>query len=278
MKEIKVGTCGYWMDDWVGPVYPKGIKSTNALVYYEKQLGFDVVEVDSSYYTLMSTKVFENMSKKTSDKFEFIVKAYRGITHDPFDERLGGQKSSLQKVKEDTDKFLYSISPLVETGKLTAVLLQFPVFFLPSQQTKDYILLIKEWLSGVKLVIEFRNNKWCQYQTFEFLKTNNLAYCIVDEPKLPRLMPFVNIVTSDIAYFRLHGRNKNWFNTSTEERYNYLYSDDEIKEFIPEIDKMTSQARKTYILFNNCNAGAAVRNAITLKQMLGLTKDKPTLF
>jgi uncharacterized protein YecE (DUF72 family) len=97
-----------------------------------------------------------------------------------------------------------------------------------------------------------------------------MGCCVVDEPKLPRLMPFEPRRTSDIAYFRFHGRNQNWFNASREERYNYLYSADELDEFVPPLRSVSAGAKTTYTFFNNCHAGAAARNALMMKQMLGL--------
>ena len=88
-------------------------------------------------------------------------------------------------------------------------------------------------------------------------------------------MPFVNEVTSDIGYLRFHGRNTNWFNAPTSERYNYLYSNEELKGFIPEIEKMEKNSERAYIYFNNCHAGKAVRNAQTLKDKLGLSVGRP---
>ena len=251
-------------------VYPRGIKPTEALSYYERELGFDCVEINSTYYTLVSDKSFAGMEKKTGPDFEFVVKGYRGITHDPFDGRLGGKKPSLKTALENIDKFRYSLGPLKEKGKLGGALLQFPVFFEPSAGSKQYLLDCKERFGEVPLIIEFRNSAWSNSETFGFLKSNGLGYCAVDEPKLSRLMPFVNEVTSDIAYLRLHGRNPNWFNAPMEERYNYLYSDSELESFIPEIKKMGSSAKKTFVFFNNCHSGSAVKNARRLKELLGL--------
>jgi len=130
----------------------------------------------------------------------------------------------------------------------------------------------------VPLAIEFRNRQWSVHETFEFLSKNKIANCVVDEPKLPRLMPFVNETTSDISYIRLHGRNKNWFNTTREERYDYLYNDDELSEFIPEIKKAEKGSKKTYVYFNNCHAGSAIKNALKLKKMLGFDTRAGKLF
>lgn len=270
---IKIGTSGFSFKDWYGTVYPEKLQPRNTLNYYEQELKFDCVEINSTYYTLLSDKSFQGMEEKTGPGFEFVVKGYRGITHDPFDTRLGEKMPSLEKAFEDTDKFIYSIGPLNKKNKLGAVLLQFPFFFEPADKTKDYIISCREKFSEIPLVIEFRNRKWAGSETISFLKENNLGYCAVDEPKLPGLMPFINEVTSDTGYVRLHGRNQNWFNAPVEERYNYSYSDSELKEFIPEINKINSKAKKTYVFFNNCHAGSAARNARKLKELLGLTTN-----
>lgn len=275
---IKIGTSGYSFPDWRGTIYPKSLQPRDSLVYYEQDLGFDCVEINSTYYNLLSANVFENMANKTGKGFEFTVKGYKGFTHDPFDSRLAEKKPAKEKALEDMDKFNYSIKPLKEKSKLGAVLLQFPVFFCPSDETKEYILICKDKFKDIPLVIEFRNHLWSKTETFDFLRQNNLGYCIVDEPQLPRLMPFVNEVTSDIGYFRLHGRNPNWFNAPIQERYNYLYSDKELKSFISEVKKMSETSKNTYVMFNNCHAGSAAKNALTLKKNLNIKTEKRTLF
>ena len=267
---IKIGTSGFSFRDWAGTVYPKGIKPADALTYYERELGFNCVEINATYYALVSDKSFSGMEKKTGPAFEFVVKGYRGITHDPFDSRLGSKKPSQKDASENIDKFCYSLGPLREKGKLGGVLLQFPVFFVPGVPAYEYLHQCKEKFMDVPLVIEFRNNNWANPETFGFLKTCGLGYCVVDEPELPRLMPFMNEVTSDTAYLRLHGRNPNWFNAPLEIRYDYLYSDSELESFLPELAKMDSSAKKTFTFFNNCHAGSAVKNALRLKELLGL--------
>jgi uncharacterized protein YecE (DUF72 family) len=273
---IRIGTSGFSFPDWLGTVYPAKLQPKNTLQYYQDEYGFDTVEINSTYYTLMSDKSFIGMEKKTGPGFEFVVKAYKGITHDPFDSRLGAAKPGFDTTKETAEKFVYSIQPLKEKNKLGAVLLQFPVFFSYSEESKEYMLSCRDWFEGIPLVIEFRNKSWAKDESFEFLQQNELAYCVVDEPKLDRLMPFINKVTSpSIAYLRLHGRNNNWFNVPAAERYNYLYSDTELKSFIPEIEKMAKSAKKTYIFFNNCHTGSALKNAMKLKELIGLIINRP---
>ncbi len=110
------------------------------------------------------------------------------------------------------------------------------------------------------------------------MEENGLGYCCVDEPDLPRLVPFVPRVTSSVAYFRFHGRNVNWFNVPASERYNYLYSDEELKPFVPVIEAANEASKVAYVFFNNCHGGSAARNARRMKDLLGLVDealDKP---
>ncbi|MCX7698392.1 MAG: DUF72 domain-containing protein, partial [Candidatus Goldbacteria bacterium] len=246
MQNIKIGTSGFSFPDWRNNIYPAGLPQKDELRYYANELKFNCLEVNVTYYTIIKEKSAEAMSEKTNNDFEFVVKGYKGFTHDPFDDRLD-KKPDQEKIKEYIEKFKSSIKPFIKANKFGCVLLQFPVFFYPSQKSEDYILYCKKMFGDVKIVVEFRNSGWAKQRTFDFLQYNNLGYCVVDEPKLPKLMPFINKVTSDIAYLRFHGRNKNWFNAPTSERYNYLYTDDELKEFLPEIRKMASSGAKTYI-------------------------------
>jgi uncharacterized protein YecE (DUF72 family) len=268
---IKVGTSGFSFKDWRGVVYAKNIQPKDALFAYQ-ELGFNCVEINSTYYALVSEKSFSGMEAKTKSGFEFTVKAYKGITHDPFDNRLGNKKPNIDSAREDLKKFIYSIQPLKDKKKLGAVLLQFPVFFYSNEENKEYLSESKKAFKDIPVVAEFRNISWAKPENFEFLRQNDIASCSVDEPKLPRLMPFINEVTSSVGYIRLHGRNPNWFNASLAERYNYLYSDKELKEFVPEIKKTNLKASKTFVFFNNCHAGHAAKNALSLLKMLKETR------
>ncbi len=276
---IRIGTSGFSFPDWKGPVYPTDLSSGRMLPYYASELGFDTVEINSTYYRIPQPENMRAMAKKIPENFEFVLKGFRGMTHDPFDNRLK-IKPMQEEIEGYFHEFNEALEPIKEEGKLGAVLLQYPVFFFPSHENKEYILKSKEMLENVPVVIEFRNKGWAKPQTFQFLKENGLGNCTVDEPKLPKLMPFVNEVTSNIGDLRLHGRNTNWFNSPRSERYNYLYTDEELMEFIPEIEKMEQNSEKTYVFFNNCHVGKALRNAQTLKDKLGLSvrRQKEDLF
>ena len=104
---IRIGTSGFSFKDWVGTVYPDGFNLKDALVYYQDKLGFDCVEINSTYYTLIPDRVAAGWANKTAENFEFLVKAYRGVTHDPFDARLGPEKPGVEKAYEDIERSVF---------------------------------------------------------------------------------------------------------------------------------------------------------------------------
>ena len=264
---IRVGTSGFSFDDWLGRAYPVGLAKAKMLEYYESVLGFDTVELNFTYYAMPVPKTLASMVGRTSPDFCFVVRSHKDMTHDIWqddDRRVLKDTAGVFKAFRD------GIGPLVDSGRLGCVLVQFPVFFYPVSQNFDYMRRMPALMPGVSIVVEFRNRAWLRPDAFRLLEENGMGCCVVDEPKIPRLMPFEPRRTSDVAYFRFHGRNQNWFNASREERYNYLYSADELGEFLPSLRSISAGAKTTYTFFNNCHAGAAARNALMMKQMLGL--------
>lgn len=234
------------------------------LSFYENELGFRALEINFTYYTLPSQKSFEAMSKKTSKEFEFVVKSFKGMTHEIRDKETGAMVDNQETFK----KFRYSLLPLIEDGKLACVLAQFPFGFFPNRENFTYLERFKAEMSDIPLVYEFRNQAWLKEQTFQFLERNGIGFCIVDEPKLQKLMPYLSRATSEIGYFRFHGRNPNWFNVPISVRYDYLYKDGELKEFIPDIKDISQRTAKTLVFFNNCYAGSAAKNAVQMARLL----------
>lgn len=261
---IKIGTSGFSFPDWKGTIYPAGIKEREMLSFYEKELGFGAVEVNFTYYALPSPKSFSSMLKKTSKEFEFVVKAFKGLTHEIRNRDTG----LMIDHQEIFNQFKYSLAPLIEEGKLACVLAQFPYGFFPNKENFDYLEKFRMEMFQIPLVFEFRNQTWLREGTFQFLERNEIGFCIVDEPKLPKLMPYLPRVTSEIGYFRFHGRNPNWFNVPASVRYDYLYSEGELKEFIPDIRDISMKTAKTLLFFNNCHAGSAAKNAAQMAKLL----------
>ncbi len=233
------------------------------LYYYENEIGFNAVEINYTYYRQPTARSMANMVRNTHRDFQFTVKAYREMTHDILDDN--------NRIRDNRDifkDFLAGIEPLVVNKRLGCVLAQFPVMFDRNPHNLDYMAEFKRRMGPVPVVIEFRNSSWVTPEVFGFLRSQDLGYCIVDEPKLPRLMPFVEEITSNIAYLRLHGRNPHWFNAPVAERYNYIYTEDELRGFVPKIREISSKAGATFVFFNNCHGGKAAKNALKMMELL----------
>jgi uncharacterized protein YecE (DUF72 family) len=262
MGTIRLGTSGYSFQDWKGTVYPATIKDSQMFSYYVDQFRFNTVEMNYTYYRQPSAKSMETLAKKSPEDFDFTVKLYGGITHEPW------KNSPPTRIDNQLcEQFLEGIKPLRESGKLGCILAQFPASLHRSPEAWEYLLSLPEALGGVPLVYEFRNKTWASEETVGKLRHAGIGHCAVDEPQIGPLMPLNPAVTSDIAYLRLHGRNQKWFKDPTQ-RYDYLYSDEELKSFLPIMEDMSNQSRTVYIAFNNCHAGSAVRNAKMMAALL----------
>lgn len=255
MENIYIGTSGFSFTDWVGEVYPKDIKAHEMLNFYEENLGFKTLEINYTYYTLPSKRTMDSFYKRTSREFTFVVKAYKGLTHE--------RDESMEKT---IGIFKDGIYPLNE--KLKGVLFQFPYNFYPTEENIKFLESLRHAFGEFNIVVEFRNVKWLKERYIEILRKEGLNLCIVDEPKIKGLMPFYPVLTSNIGYFRFHGRNERWFNVPSTVRYDYLYTDEELKSFIPPIKNIAKNALYTFVYFNNCHLGKAVKNALRLKEML----------
>ena len=258
---IHIGTAGYSYPDWVGPVYPEGIKKGEMLEYYAREFGF--TEINSTYYGMPNKYMMWNLVKKTPDGFQFIVKAHRSMTHD----RSAGQK--------DYADFMEAVRPLAEAGRLGGVLAQFPFSFHCNRANREYLKWFAGHLGEIPAAIEFRNQEWLSGNTLSFLRDEGLAYVSVDEPDLKGLVRPVAALTSRVGYVRFHGRNSaNWYHhKESYERYNYLYSKEELAEWIPKIIKMAEKAEQVFVSLNNHYQGQAVRNARMVREMLSGVPD-----
>jgi uncharacterized protein YecE (DUF72 family) len=255
--EVLVGTSGYSFDDWIGNFYPLGIRKGDMLREYSKH--FAGVEVNSTYYRIPHPAVLRRMEEKTPDGFEFVIKANQAMTH----------KGSREKAVYDS--FRQALEPIIDAGKFAGIIAQFPWGFKRTPDNEEHLEFLKDRLGDYPLFVEFRNSGWTTEEVFEALESLGIGYCSVDEPRLKGLVPPVARATTDIGYVRLHGRNaKNWWGGGGD-RYDYLYSENELKEWLAKIRSMSQKARKTYVFFNNCHAGQAARNANLMKELLRLT-------
>jgi uncharacterized protein YecE (DUF72 family) len=278
--DVRIGTCGYSFPDWKGTVYPPNLRPSLYLVYYARTLGFGAVELDSSFYHMPSAALMEALMQKTQPGFLLTVKAHRSMTHEiwrvtrpaaqgrpAFPDVSSGLKNAVE-LAPAFQAFWEAVATTHELGRLGTVVLQYPPWFRDTPENRKFLLTTRDLLPRLPLSIEFRDRSWHEGDALTFLRQEHLGYIAVDEPRLRNLVPLVPAVTSDVAYLRLHGRNLNWFGASREERYDYLYSREELEGLLPAIRDMAAKAPFMFIMTNNCHRGQAVRNAKDLQSML----------
>jgi uncharacterized protein YecE (DUF72 family) len=270
-EKLFIGTSGFQFEDWVGPVYPADLPKDARLYYYWKTLGFNALELNYTYYRLPSARTSLGLLKKVGPEFTFVVRSHREMTHeiwaDPWRERLKDNRLLFEDFKK-------GLEPLHRSGQLGCLLLQFPTFFLPTRENLRYLRYCAGQLAGYPLAVEFRHRAWDRDRAFSFLASLGLGTCVVDEPPLPPLMPLRVEVTAEVAYLRLHGRNRRWFNASREERYHYNYSPEELNQLLPAARRLLEQADRVFIFFNNCHGGWAVKNAREFKKLLARKEER----
>lgn len=254
-----VGTCGYSYTDWKGPFYPEKIKPAEMLPYYARHFGS--VEIDATYYRVLSAKTFASMANRTPEAFRFSVKLPGSVTHVPQNE----------DVHSDAAAWREGVEPLIAAGKFACGLAQFPYGFKPEPRNREYLRALRDAMHDVPLVMEFRNREWQTDETLQLLRDLGVGWTNVDEPQFKGLLRPGADVTSRIAYVRLHGRNyERWWSGDNATRYEYLYS---AEELVPWTDRVVDLAahpevREVYVYFNNHRRGNAARNAEMLEEML----------
>lgn len=296
MGDILIGTCS-WTDPTLiksGRFYPEWAKSAEGrLQFYASQ--FNIVEVDSSYYALPNEKTSRLWVERTAGHFIFDIKAFRLFTQHPtplsalpkdLREQLPAdikEKASVylgnmspELVNELWGRFESALLPLDSAGKLGTVLFQFPPWFYPGHEQRQHILACKERLPQYRIAVEFRHNSWVneknRERTLDFLRYNHLPFVCVDEPQgFKSSVPPMAEATADTGLVRFHGRNKEMWERkgiSAVERFNYLYNESELGEWVPRIKELAQKTRQLHVLFNNCYADKAVVNARQIGYML----------
>lgn len=257
--KLRIGASGYSYPDWTGAFYPKGLPQRDFLKYYASR--FPVVEVNATYYRIPPARSFEIMATRTPPHFVFVVKGHQDMTH----------KRSRDRAVYSA--FLEAIRPLEVAGKFDGVLLQFPFAFHNDASERDHLAFLREALPGMRVWVEFRHESWAKKSVMEYLRSLSLGYCSVDEPRLPGLMPPVAVATTDSGYVRFHGRNAaTWWNGG-HRRYDWEYSEAELNEWLDRIRQLASETDRTYVFFNNCYMGRAVKSARLLRRLLGLETE-----
>lgn len=289
---LRVGTSGWsyptGRGTWNGLFYPPG-RSKRAgtadfdeLRYYAGH--FDTVEVNSSFYGTPRPEVTRGWASRTPAGFEFSVKLYQKFTHPKMfkDAALKAAPGSTgrlldllaQVTQSDIDEFRAGLEPLASAGKLGALLAQFPPSFKATPESRDYLSALLRAFADYRVAVELRHKTWSDElaDTLALLNAHHAAFVQIDEPKF-RLSIRQNYLpnVTGFYYMRLHGRNtQNWWRpAATEDRYDYLYSAEELREFSDVAGAAQALVRKSYLYANNHFASKSVVNAVMLKAQLG---------
>ncbi len=302
---IRVGVCS-WADAALiedGSFYPKKSMTAEARLRWYARF-FDTVEINSSYYAIPAARNAVRWAERTPPGFVFNVKAYSLMTGHhvrrealpaelqlllPRHPRLTrrGEVQAASFPPEALDQafrlFREAITPLAEAGKLGYVLFQLAPWIRYDQARLDYLRTLPARLPGFTIAVEFRDRSWLPEhvdETLGALRSAGLAHVIVDAPATPNAVPYVAQVTAPTAIFRLHGRNaEGWLrqlrgeDPAVREKYDYLYSEDELRALTPDVESAATEAERVFISFNNNNRAFPVQNALMMKRLLGRTEE-----
>jgi uncharacterized protein YecE (DUF72 family) len=270
--------------------YPPAAKTAESRLRFYAQ-HFNTVEVDSTYYALPSERNAALWAQRTPETFRFNIKAFALLTQHPAETRalpqaLKGMLSadllhqarlthpSHEVLQLSFEMFRGALQPLREARKLACVLLQFPPWFTARTEHEAYIDFCRIQLPDDQLAIEFRHPSWFDgghgSRTLDFLRARQLSLVNIDAPQAPSIVRTPWITTTEVAYVRFHGRNRQaWFQHrgTAADRFKYLYSDAELHECAARVRQL-GPARVTYAIFNNCYADYGVRNAMSFQRLL----------
>jgi uncharacterized protein YecE (DUF72 family) len=260
-RKIRVGPAGWSYKDWNGIVYPAKPGSKFDPLSYVANF-FDTIEINSSFYRPPAASSSKSWARRVAHNpnFKFTAKLYQRFTHDR------GEATD-----DDEKAFRGGIDPLAEAGKLGALLLQFPWSFKNTESENDYLSRLLDRFKDYPLVVEVRHASWNEPAVYQSFERRGVGFCNIDQPLFKRSIKPSAQTTSRVGYIRLHGRNyENWFRETAapHDRYDYLYSMDELEPWVDKIKKVARNAEETYVVTNNHFRGKAVVNALEIKALL----------
>ncbi|MEA3247544.1 MAG: DUF72 domain-containing protein [Gemmatimonadota bacterium] len=259
-KPVHVGTSGWSYDDWRGRFYPgKAPGRFDRLAYLARY--FDCVEVNSSFYRPPSPRAVASWLRRTPGDFTFTFKLHQRFTHE----------REMPWTPREVDAFRCGIEPVREAGRLGAVLVQFPWSFRCDEEALGHLEAVRGDFGDLPLVVEVRHASWTGESATAFLRSRGLGWANIDQPPSRSGVPPMSLVTSPVGYVRLHGRNREaWFDPKAgrDARYDYLYREDELEEWIDRVRDIARRSEKTYVFANNHYRGQAPANALQILSRL----------
>ena len=299
MELIRIGVAGWDYPDWAGIVYPSPWPGSFDRLSFLAGF-FDVVEINVTFYRQPDPATVSSWVNRVSSvsSFRFTAKLYQALTH-PGISSAARRRPSLDSVairaksaaavppdridlKSAASSYRTGIEPLVKSGRLGAVLMQFPQSFHDRPDSRSHLRTLAELLRGLPLVAEFRHRSWDNEGALAFLRDLGVGFCNIDQPSLGATLAPTAHLTSAIGYVRLHGRNAaSWFarhergktdgagGRSGAARYDYYYSPEELRPWVGRARSLAERAEEVFLIANNHYRGKGPANALMLKSALG---------
>src|ERR1700693_715539 len=271
--KIRIGTAGWSYKDWDGILYPAEV--TRKKIHPVEFLArfFDVIEINTSFYGHIRPELGRLWSRKAgavNPNFVFTAKLHRSFTHSPLAVMEPTSAATIRPSQQDESLAREGLEALASTGRLGALLIQFPVSFKNTALNREYLESLLRQFSEFPRVVEVRHSSWDNPETLSYFVRMQVAFCNIDQPLLGRSLEPTEHVTSPLGYVRLHGRNYDqWFEAEkSADRYNYFYKEQELEGWKDKIIRMAQKAQVVYVVANNHFQAKAAVNALQLKHML----------
>ena len=291
---IRIGTCS-WADDALSKHwYPDGLPAKERLAYYAER--FSTVEVDSTYYRVPTESMVRGWAERTPEKFVMHIKAFGLMTRHPVkleqvpaelreglpvDDRGRVDRPSREARAAVFREFLDALAPLRESGKLGGILFQMPPYVVWKPSSLDYLEWANEQLGDDVMLFEPRHRSWfaddIRSELLRWLEERKMAWVVVDAPKVDagNVPGTLVAATTPVSYVRFHGRNAGTWNSrggSAATRFDYLYDEDELREWVPPLRRLSEESEEAYAFFNNNNqtngVAQAPAGALLLRKLL----------
>ena len=267
---IRVGVAGFDYKDWYGTVYPaskpKGFDPIRYLARF-----IDVIEINTSFYGPPSATTAERWVDRVADipDFNFTAKLWQRFTHE----------RKTPWTRAEADQVRAGFDPIMDAGRLDAVLLQFPWSFKNTEASREWIGDVIQEFAGYPLVAEVRHETWNDPDFYQWLLENGVGFVNIDQPLFSKSIKPSERSTSHHGYVRVHGRNyQDWFrkDAGRDARYNYLYKPADLTKWVARTEAVAEhpETSEVSVIFNNHYRGQAVTNALQFKS-IGLGEKVP---
>lgn len=260
-QRVLFGTAGWSYPDWQGTVYPdRKPRGFDDLRYISEY--FDAVELNVTFYRPPQPNTAKSWARRTADRkrFKFTAKLHQRFTHQREERWTAAQ----------ADEYKRGIAPLAEAGKLGGILLQFPWSFKNTPPDRKWLEAVIEEFKEFPLFVEIRHDSWRDDTLLEYLDGAGVGFVNIDQPVFRDSLPPTRAVTGNKGYIRLHGRNADaWFDerSGRNERYNYLYDEDELAEWVEKLRDVAARAESVFLISNNHYRGQAAVNSLELMSL-----------